>query len=300
MIEIPSEYQNKITGKFPEFAGDWLRECGFLLEKYQKKFDLNNLRPVNDLSYNLVFFGESLKYGQIVLKLGLPQNEAIREISAYQLLNKAVMCDCFYSNKSDRVLLLKRLKPAKTLDSLKNQKQKTAVFCEIAAKIKTPELSASLPTYQDILQKAFRKAKNDPSYLFVLEEVKLAEVYYQGIKKLNLARFLLHGDLHHDNILSDKDNWKAIDPHGYYGESGLEAARFMENELNRGPVNSKNIDSIVSLVALNFRENKELLLKFWYIDQVLTTCWDKEENTSAAEIQNDIRIISLLKEMIKD
>ena len=42
---------------------------------------------------------------------------------------------------------------------------------------------------------------------------------------------LLHGDLHHENILLDASgNWKAIDPQGRIGEQCLECGRFLLNE----------------------------------------------------------------------
>ena len=34
---------------------------------------------------------------------------------------------------------------------------------------------------------------------------------------------VLHGDLHHDNVLRDGDGWVVIDPHGYVGDPGSRA-----------------------------------------------------------------------------
>jgi len=40
------------------------------------------------------------------------------------------------------------------------------------------------------------------------------------------SEFVLHGDLHHDNILSHGDAWLAIDPKGVVGEKAFELAAF--------------------------------------------------------------------------
>lgn len=34
---------------------------------------------------------------------------------------------------------------------------------------------------------------------------------------VNAPLVLLHGDLHHDNVIQNKDEWLAIDPHGVIG-----------------------------------------------------------------------------------
>ena len=42
---------------------------------------------------------------------------------------------------------------------------------------------------------------------------------------------LLHGDLHHDNILQHGDEWVVIDPKGVMGEPAYEVAAFIRNPI---------------------------------------------------------------------
>jgi streptomycin 6-kinase len=47
----------------------------------------------------------------------------------------------------------------------------------------------------------------------------------------------LHGDLHHENILSDEaGKWRAIDPHGLIGDPAYDTANFFGNPLGRPDV----------------------------------------------------------------
>jgi streptomycin 6-kinase len=46
---------------------------------------------------------------------------------------------------------------------------------------------------------------------------------------------LLHGDLHHFNILADGGRWRAIDPKGLLGDPAFEVAAFMRNPLPATP-----------------------------------------------------------------
>jgi streptomycin 6-kinase len=46
---------------------------------------------------------------------------------------------------------------------------------------------------------------------------------------------LLHGDLHHFNILRHGDEWQAIDPKGLIGDPSFEVVGFMRNPINAPP-----------------------------------------------------------------
>ena len=40
---------------------------------------------------------------------------------------------------------------------------------------------------------------------------------------------VLHGDLHHMNVLRSHDGWRAIDPHGWFGDPAFEPAALLAN-----------------------------------------------------------------------
>ena len=42
---------------------------------------------------------------------------------------------------------------------------------------------------------------------------------------------VLHGDLHHDNVLRHGDGWVVIDPHGYVGDAAVEPATMLYNPI---------------------------------------------------------------------
>ena len=49
--------------------------------------------------------------------------------------------------------------------------------------------------------------------------------------KPNAPEVVLHGDLHHDNILSSGDGWLAIDPKGVLGDPAWEVGPYLYNNL---------------------------------------------------------------------
>jgi streptomycin 6-kinase len=59
--------------------------------------------------------------------------------------------------------------------------------------------------------------------------VDIAEGFFTELLSSTETPVLLHGDLHHFNILSAGDRWVAIDPKGVVGERTFEAGAFLEN-----------------------------------------------------------------------
>jgi len=92
-------------------------------------------------------------------------------------------------------------------------------------------------------------------YQKIIEYIEIADTEYKKIENLNLDKYVLHGDLHHENILLDGDTYKAIDPHGRIGEKILEVGTFIENEIWNFGEGSEQIRDIICKVAKNMNED---------------------------------------------
>jgi streptomycin 6-kinase len=68
--------------------------------------------------------------------------------------------------------------------------------------------------------------------------VEKAESLYRELTIPSNSDVVLHGDLHHDNILSCGGDWKVIDPHGYRGDPVFEIAPMIYNPLDVLPKKS--------------------------------------------------------------
>jgi streptomycin 6-kinase len=113
---------------------------------------------------------------------------------------------------------------------------------------------------------------------------------------------LLHGDLHHSNILaSGHGDWKVIDPQGVIGARFLEPARFIENHLLRFNVSSFEdnsfednsldenlLDVAVTHFAVQLGEAKHLIAAGVFVLHLLSTCWGLGEGYSASVIERMI------------
>jgi streptomycin 6-kinase len=93
----------------------------------------------------------------------------------------------------------------------------------------------------------------------------------------------LHGDLHHENILSDgSGQWRAIDPHGLIGDPVYDAANFFGNPLGRPDVtcDEARIRLLAGCLApaLGCSENK--VLRYAAAHAGLSACWSMDDPVS--------------------
>ncbi|WP_341788905.1 MULTISPECIES: aminoglycoside phosphotransferase family protein [unclassified Rickettsia] len=77
---------------------------------------------------------------------------------------------------------------------------------------------------------------------------------------------LLHGDLHHDNILQNGKQWVAIDPKGVIGYPINEIWAFIID-----------IEKDTEFVANYFRFNLQEVRNCYFVQLILAICWNLED-----------------------
>ena len=101
---------------------------------------------------------------------------------------------------------------------------------------------------------------------------------------------LLHGDLHHDNILAHEKDWVVIDPKGVIGEEALEIRNPFPDLLLMP--NVQNIIHNRIHQFAKFLNVDPVRLYYWsYVHAVLSTIWALEDGINPI---NFIRYIEIL------
>src|SRR6185437_12258032 len=109
---------------------------------------------------------------------------------------------------------------------------------------------------------------------------------------------ILHGDLHHENILHSHDEgWLAIDPKGVCGDPGYEVGSFILNQLpkNASQLELREILSrrlSVFLDELNIAGNR--LIGWAFCHAMSSAAWSFEEG---AEYEQTIFVANVLKDL---
>ncbi len=136
-------------------------------------------------------------------------------------------------DQSPGVLLMERATGPSALALLQqgDDAQATQVVCATAALLhaqRQPALAAQLPTVQDRFV-----ALNRPLAVAVSAAqagvVQQCAAVAQALLNAPEHALVLHGDLHHGNVLQSARGWLAIDPKGVVGERGFELAVLLCN-----------------------------------------------------------------------
>ncbi len=207
-----------------------------LLADYAQRWSLTLLPAFPNLSYNYVTPAVCADGTQAVLKLVVPNNEMYTEIAALRCYDGRNCVRLLEVETETGALLLERLLPGTTLTTLAEE-ENDAKATSIAASVMRG-LWRSVPPEHNFpttvewaggLQKLRKRFDGGvgPLPVALVEE---AETLFRELHSSASAPVLLHGDLHHDNILSaQRQPWLAIDPKGVIGEPAYEVGAMLRN-----------------------------------------------------------------------
>jgi streptomycin 6-kinase len=205
-----NQFEGNILRIHKDQGKDWLSSLPQIVAQAVEQYDLHDLTPVNNMSYNYVLSGFQKKQ-PIILKLGMDVEGLKREAATLKAF--AGFGAVQVLEKSDGLLLLERAIPGLTLKTCPSSLEAIAITCELMKKLH------QAPIPQDV---SFPHMKN---WLAVLDQdwdipiiyLEKARQFRDYLMPLYRETVLLHGDLHNENILQNGDEWLAIDPKGIIG-----------------------------------------------------------------------------------
>ncbi len=302
-MDLPERFVANITRIFKDNGRQWLAGLDHRFDLCIKKWDLKSCVLASDLSINLICFAESEDFGSVVLKMGVPHAELFTEIEALSLYQGRGICRCYDFDLELGALLLERIVPGTDLINLKDQ-ERFRVAAGLISQLPLPvTASHGLPTYTDWLARAFSRARNDNAVgermLFLVDQ---AERMFNQLRSRAGPSVLLHGDLHHKNILQDSHGqWKAIDPKGATGMQCLEAGRFMINQF--GMVDRDNrfrsVQDMAGVFGRALGERSQSVAACGFIDAVLSNCWSVEDNPERDRLHEAVEFCSSFLDCVR-
>jgi streptomycin 6-kinase len=172
----------------------------------------------------------------LVLKVAWPEDdESLHEGTAFELWagNGAVRVERV--DLTRRVVLEERALPGTDLADLPED-EATAIAVDIATRLWKPAAQPFRPVVPEV-RRWLRHAEIEGSPLVPLARELLEEIE-------PTADWLVHGDLHHHNILRHGDRYVAIDPKPYLADREYDVPSFLWNPMwsdlsNRGRTESR-------------------------------------------------------------
>ncbi len=268
----------------------FLANLRLLIGEACELWDLSEVQPVPNLSYNFVAFAKR-GGGDVILKIGVPNPELTSEMEALKLFNGDGACRLIDCDEKKGFLLLERLKPGKMLAELENDDERTHIAVDVMQYLiyrrggVTPPLQGNFIQLSDWFS-ALKKIRPKfggtgpfPKKLLEGVEAFLAEA-------MHASPLLMHGDFHHFNILLSERGWLAIDPKGVIGPAGYEIGPLMINpwgSLSDGVSFKAQTKRRMSILAERLGWDQESILKWATAHAVLSTWWDMQEDGTGGE-----------------
>lgn len=285
---LPNEYVEQMKKRMGDDADVWFAEAAHHLQVLIEKWQLTDLK-VLDLSYNIIYSGFAKNHGDIILKLCSPGKEFDTERQALKELNNNLMVKTIDVDVEHRGILLELLKPGNSLWT-EAYDNRLNIAAPILAETGQKHYEGDYPHHKDWLQKVKTYVDKHYPEHEISEHLDFAWNNYNRLYQSGNDEMLLHGDLHHGNILKG-DQWKVIDPKGVIGCSTLEVGRYMNNQIGEAVELDSCIDEMISSFSKAFDCNAQLIVLSFYMDMVLSTSWFFEDHEVDYKTINDKMVV---------
>jgi streptomycin 6-kinase len=302
-MQIPNQFVAETIRRFGDAGRSWISNLPSVIDKCQSEWGLMDVQPISELSINFVCFCTSARLGDVVLKLPGPHSERFTEIEALRIFNGRSCCRMLECDMDAAAFLLKRASPGVPLRAISDRNRQLDVGVRLIASLPVRMYGAStLPSYGDWIGTAgaMLGRTHAPSELLAL--LRIAELRYSEINATHENIAVLHGDLHHDNVLQNgPDDWIAIDPQGVVGPSILEAGRFVQNHAlpDYSQTDFHELERTTEYVANHLVESYGQVQRAMFVLHVLSMCWDWEMNIEQNRITDAIRQCTNLDRAIR-
>lgn len=262
-------FESNIQNIYGSKGDIWLKALPRLISTISEKYRLSNLVPAANLSFNYVALGFQGSL-PITLKLGLDTHALHQEADALTAFSGYGVVNLIFAENN--VLLLEQATPGISLNDYfpAQDVEATHLTCDVMKKLHQAPISSSstFPHIRDWL-KALDKDWDIPCHL-----LQKARHLRDNLLATMTTTVLLHGDLHHDNILQSGNKWVAIDPKGIIGETAYEIGAFIRNPIPNLLDNSNAVDIIqkrilIFATQLNMPPNR--ILNWCFVQSIL--CW---------------------------
>ena len=279
---------------------EWLQQLPDQLSAIRKNYGITILPVKHTLSYHLVL---PVIYEQAaaILKMSLPNPELSNEIKVTQAVNQRqadALPLCLLANPADGWFILEALEPGAQIHHLPEQEAiaMAAQIMQNLHQVAPPTGLKHIQTWASAFQR-LRQAFKGQTGPFRSDWVEQAENVYQSAGQANSQDVLLHGDLHHYNLLQDGSQWRAIDPKGMIGPRYLEPTAFIRNHLPEDPRARLSILKRRIRLFSDFMDlNPQILLQWCFAQTLLSAVWSWEDHGHIGE--DELVTCGLLKHLL--
>ena len=291
MNGVPSDLARSVVALHGAAGVEWLNRLPSVMADCARRWSLTITAAFEPISYHYVAPAVQADGRAVVVKAGFPTRELSTEIEALRLFDGRGVVRLLDADAANGVLLLERLRPGVPLSSLTDDTQATSIAVGLMCQWWTPAPPGHpFPTVAEWAAGLDRlRARFDGGCgPFPKALVESAEALFAELIGSMTGPVLLHGDLHHGNIVSaERQPWLALDPKGVVGEPAYEAGALLRNPLprllhesNPRAVLARRVDQLVEELGFD----RARLVGWGLAQAVLAAWWAFEDHGQGWEV----------------
>ncbi|MEP6789327.1 MAG: aminoglycoside phosphotransferase family protein [Acidobacteriota bacterium] len=229
---LPQKFVENTISLCGERGEKWLDDLPSIISALEKSWSITAGKHFRNLSFNYVANALLADGSSAVLKIGLPLTdvEIFGEAGYLRTMDGQGAAKLFEFDRERQAALLERAVPGANLKSVckKNQAEAVAIAIRMLKRILRPV--PAVPNEFIRLDDWFDGLKRAKGTAFPQDYAERALTYCDELSKDSKNIVLLHGDLHHDNILTaTREPFLMIDPKGIIGHVGYDIGVFLNN-----------------------------------------------------------------------
>ena len=280
---LPNKFVENTIALCGERGETWLDSLPETISALEKQWSIKIAGHFRNLSYNYVANALLPDGKSAVLKIGLPLGdvEIFSEAAYLTAVDGKGAARLFEFDREKQAVLLERVAPGANLRSVFKKDQ----FRAVPVAIKTlKRLLTPVPEVSDEFIKLddwFDGLRRAAGTTFPGDFAERALGFYSELSTDTENIFLLHGDLHHDNILSaTREQFLAIDPKGIVGHVGYDIGVFLNNHHDWLEWDTRldgKLDKAIGEYSAAFGLDQTVIRKWAFCQMVLSWWWMFDE-----------------------
>ncbi len=287
-MELPEALICNLIHTLGDRGRRWLDSLPSLLVACERDLQVR-IGPPFELSYNYVAPATRADGTEAVLKLSPHGDDFRHELTAIRHFDGHGMVRLVESDETRGIALLERLRPGSMLVEIEDDDRRTEIASDVMLQLRTClHHSVQLPNARDLFA-AFAKHRREHeggAGPLAREIFDLGEATYDELLRSSDHEVVVHGDLHHYNILSaERAPWLSIDPHGVVAEPAFETGAFLGNPLDRLKTQhpERLLRRRVDIFAERLGLERERIIAWGVAYQTLSAVWSAENEGTGWE-----------------
>lgn len=287
-LQVPDALRRNAVQVWGETGRAWLDALPDHLGACSRHWGLTVGEPF-ELSHHWVAPARTSSGDAVVIKLGVPGHPHLaREADVLRRWDGHGAVRLLGSDPEHGALLVRRARPGTPATELVPARDEEATRAVLAVARSLHEADPGGLGLPDVATEAAsmqahlaRHGDRDPLPPGMVEQ---AREMLLDLTRTRRSVVLLHGDLHHDNVLRHADDhqetagWVAIDPHGWCGDPGFEVGPLLYNPLTTPPEELRRLLRRRLEVAVQVLGEPPDRLRAWgFVAAVLSQVWSCED-----------------------